>query len=298
MDQRVEKSRQRLLRADKSVATEVCRSASQLLADMNIRLQVRLDLNAGERAEIVHQTRVDSKRLRALWQLIRPGLDASDYAFLDGLSRQLAKPLASSRDAHVMGATLAGLSSALEPGSRVRVRQGLIRLLSPNTEVDEMALIQVSRVLKQLQAELSRVSMRQLRRRDIRKGLQQTSAARAKLARTALNHHAMEPMHRWRRWVKLSLFQSDWLLDQKKPDEVSLLKSLGSELGRLHDLDMLAQHVQKDRMYFWQEDLEQLLTVVAATRAGVLCEIDALAGKTDVRDVRKQAKQLYRLWLH
>jgi CHAD domain-containing protein len=108
----------------------------------------------------------------------------------------------------------------------------------------------------------------------------------------------MEPMHRWRKWVKLLLFQSGWLLDETAPKWISQVKALGSALGRLHDLDVLAVQMEEARACFWQEDLDQVSTGIKAARLNALGEIDVLTDEIYAKRARKRAKQLYRRWKH
>jgi|GEM_PF-1515250 len=296
MKPEIAKSRQRVLDANPPLGDEIKRSALQLLTDMRDRLALRTDADADALVEIVHQTRVDSKRLRALWRLLKPGLEAGDYRRLEQLSKGLAKPLATSRDAQVMQETLAWVSADFAEEVRQRLLSGLAQLLEPQTKVEEPALTQVAQALLRLEQAVETIELSPIRYRHLRKGLKQTCRKGEYFAEKALQQHAMEPMHRWRKWAKLLQFQSSWLLDQSALDWLQPLKALGSALGKLHDLDVLAERMEGARDRLWQQDLEHLRAGIEAARQQKLVEIDRLAGDVYAEGARKRAKQVYRCW--
>ncbi|MET4000561.1 CHAD domain-containing protein [Marinobacterium sp. MBR-109] len=298
MEPEIEKSRQRLLDSSQPLDVEIRCSALQLLANMRDRLALRADADTESLTEIVHQTRVDSKRLRALWRLLKPGLKTVDYRRLERLSKGLAKPLASSRDAQVMQETLDWVSADLAPDVRQRLLPGLAQVLEQGMAADEPALLQVVQSLLRLEQAVVTAELGSIRKRHLHKGLKQTCRKGSNIAHEALQKHAMEPMHRWRKWVKLLLFQSGWLLDEAAPKWTPRLKTLGSALGRLHDLDVLAEQMQSARACFWQQDLDQVNTGIEAARQKALAEIDALAEGVYAKGASKRAKQLYRRWQH
>jgi len=298
MKPEIAKSQQRLLCSHQALAIEIHRSAAQLLIDMRERLRLKTQADHESVSEIVHQTRVDSKRLRALWRMIKPGLSKLDYRALEQLSKAVAKPLGACRDAQVMQETLVSVLTGLSPETRDRLQQGLLQLLGDASVVGHAPLSEVLQSLDQLEKALSGMRLKTLHKCDVRKGLQQACKKGEELAHDALKHHAMEPMHQWRKWVKLLLFQSGWLLDEKAPNWVPKLKELGSTLGRLHDLDVLAMRIEEGRAAFWQQDLEVLNTRISVSRGATLAEIHALAEDVYAKGAGKRAKQLYRKWKH
>jgi len=275
---------------------EIRSSVLHLLAQVGDRLALYDTADANAVAEIVHQTRVDSKRLRALWQLIRPGLKRTDFRELERLSRGLARPLASSRDAQVMQETLTWVSRDLEAGVRARLQAGLSALLADEVETHVLSLPQVMVTLQQLETRVMAVALEGVRRRHLRRGLEKTCRKGESLATAALRHYSMEPLHGWRRWIKLLLFQSDWLLGESAPEWVPWLKVLGGDLGRLHDLDVLAARVQAARGDFWLADLEMLNQGISGSRRDTLAGVETLAAQLYARGGRKRARQLYRCW--
>lgn len=294
----IAKSRQRLLRSHQTLAIEIHRSAQHLLADMRDRLALQSVADHESLSEIVHQTRVDSKRLRALWRLIKPGLATSDYRSLEQLSKGLAKPLGVHRDAQVMQETLASVSIDLPPEIGDRLQQGLWQRLEDASAVNRTSLSEVMQSLDQLHGTLSELNLQTLCKRDLRKGLKKSCRKGERLAHEALKHHAMEPMHRWRKWVKLLLFQSDWLLDEDAPKWIPRLKGLGSALGQLHDLDVLTIRLEEDEEAFEREDLERLRARISVSRDTLLTQIHDLADEVYMRGAGRRARQLYRRWQH
>src|SRR5690554_302331 len=297
MQPEIEKSQPRALHPEAMPADEIRRSIVELLNQMRDRLSLRQSADPEAWHEIVHQTRVDSKRLRALWRLLKPGLKAADYRRLEKLSKAVASPLGFSRDAQVMQETLSRLATGnLSAAGFRRLQTGLESLAQSGQVADDSVLQDVEQVLIQLEHAVCSAALRRIRPKHIRQGLMQTCRRGEKLARAALAHHAMEPLHRWRKWAKILQFESDWLLDSNSPDWLAQLKSLGSVLGWLHDLDVLADTLSAARGEFWQADLESLSEQIATARTRALGEIDALAIEIYAKKANKRAKQLYEGW--
>jgi CHAD domain-containing protein len=297
MQPEIEKSQPRALRPKAVLADEIRRSTVELLNQMRSRLSLRHDANPESWHEIVHQTRVDSKRLRALWRLLKPGLRAADYRRLEKLSKTVASPLGFSRDAHVMQETLTRLATGNLPAEGFRrLQTGLESLAQSGQATDDSVLQEVEWALIQLERAVCNAQLGRVRPKHIRQGLMQICLRGERLAHAALTDHAMEPLHRWRKWVKILLFETEWLLDSNRPVWVVQLKPLGSMLGWLHDLDVLADTLNSARGRFWQADLESLSQQIATARARAIDEIDALAVEIYAKKAKKQAKQLYESW--
>jgi len=296
MKPEIRKSCPQSLCAARVLPDEIRSGVSQLLAQVGGRLALYDTADADTVAEIVHQTRVDSKRLRALWQLIRPGLKRSDFQELERLSRGLARPLASSRDAQVMQETLTWVSQDLDDGVRIRLQAGLSALLAAEVKTHASSLPQVVATLRQLETQVMDVALERVRRRHLRRGLEKTCRKGESLSITALRHYSMASLHGWRKWIKLLLFQSDWLRGKSAPEWVPWLKVLGGDLGRLHDLDVLAKRVQAARGSFWLADLEMLNQGIRGARRDTLVGIETLAAQLYAKSGRKRARQLYRCW--
>lgn len=93
--------------------------------------------SAGDAAAAVHVSRKSLKKLRALFALIRPALDAAAYVQVNTGLRDIGRALAASRDAAVAGLALEGLAANCDAGSAAmfkRVRTGLRKsLVGPST---------------------------------------------------------------------------------------------------------------------------------------------------------------------
>lgn len=296
MKPEIGKSALRPLSTTGALPEEIRASAIQLLDQVRERLALYDSADEAAVVEIVHQTRVDSKRLCALWQLLRPGLKKSDFRTLERLSRGLAKPLGSSRDAQVMQETLAWISRELDAEVYARLQAGLSALLADEAGAHVASLPQVMDSLQRLEKRVQAADLEKLRRRHLRQGLEKACCKGERLGGEALESYAMIPLHGWRKWIKLLLYQSGWLLGDRAPEWVSWLKVLGSDLGRLHDLDVLGYRVEQARDQFWQADMQQLMEVLGQARQKILHETEVKATRLYAKTGRKRARQLYRHW--
>ncbi|MCG8393112.1 MAG: CHAD domain-containing protein, partial [Pseudomonadales bacterium] len=118
--------------ADSSLVEQLCRQAARLdeqaLADLET---TPLPPSA------VHDCRVRAKRLRALWQLLRPWLCRDDHKLHDRTVRDGARALAGARDHYVMAATLQTLAGKADKPQRKalsRVSQTLFADNHPQPE--------------------------------------------------------------------------------------------------------------------------------------------------------------------
>ena len=296
MKPEIVKSTLRPMNTTGALPEEVRASARHLLAQVRDRLALYDTADEAAVLEIVHQTRVDSKRLCALWQLLRPGLKKSDFRTLERLSRGLARPLGSSRDAQVMQETLAWVGRGLDAGVCARLQTGLAALLADEAKAHVSSLPRVMDSLQRLETRVLAADLEGLRRRHLRQGLEKACCKGETLAGEALGSYAMTPLHGWRKWIKLLLYQSGWLLGNQSPEWVSWLKVLGSDLGRLHDLDVLGERVERARDQFWQGDMQQLLERLGQARQEILHETEEVAARLYTKNGKKRARQLYRHW--
>ncbi|GAA0795785.1 CHAD domain-containing protein [Marinobacterium sediminicola] len=237
----VNKSRQRILSAD-TTGQEVRHSASNLIAQTRERLNKGCSGPPDDYDEVVHQTRVDMKRLRSLWYLIQPGLSTQEAAKLHQSAQRVASSLSGARDLSVMLTTLGTLSTELSEDTLAAI-QAEIRRCVDNAEVDRVALESACRMLDQMEHQLGAVDWSSLMRWHIAQRLTQTGRKSHVLYRRASRVADVDALHRWRKWVKVWMYQLQWLVPEASPAKkwMDLLKPLGSSLGNIHDVDILIE---------------------------------------------------------
>ncbi len=190
----------------------------------------------------VHDVRKRIKKLRGLLRLLRSGLPA--YEAENAALREAAAGLSSLRDAAVRLATF----DALVPrpaGALAALRAMLEQEAAPGAT--SPASVAASRAL--LASVLARVPGWKLRGKDraiLLEGLGTTRRKARKAMAAARAEPTIEAMHDWRKrakdvWYQARLFHPVW------PEAIGPIATTASdlteELGRHHDLAVLADHV-------------------------------------------------------
>lgn len=271
-----------------TTALAVQASVQDLLAQGRLRLQRGL---AGEAdaEEVVHQTRVDMKRLRALGYLLRDGMTASAAAQWQQRCRLLAGGLGGRRDRQVMLATLAELSSGL-PAAVVQ------RLSTAIPVADAGAGSELARTLALLDAlasQLAGLDLGGLRRGHLHQGLAFSFGKGRRGHERAIERDDEALLHRWRKWVKVLHYQLEWL--DLAPRWSLALKPLGSCLGEIHDLDVLAGRLRAGGAP--EEDLALLAPRLQQARQSRVAQARGLAPRCFAgRSPRRRVGRLFRRW--
>ncbi len=201
-------------------------------------------------ADAVHDCRVAVKRLRALWQLLRPWLCRDDHRAFDQTIRRAANALSGARDTHVMAATLQRLASRAD-GSE---RQSLSRVAAtlflhsdlPPTDTHHDDAVRAFALDRQ---HWQTLSVTPGDHELLVTGLARTYKQCRNRTIKAQGSSSPEPWHDLRKWVKYLHYQQQALaahaIVTATPD--ADLERLGKKLGKLHDLHMLREHVQLHR---------------------------------------------------
>ncbi|WP_281419311.1 CHAD domain-containing protein [Marinobacterium ramblicola] len=229
--------------------------------------------------EAIHQLRVAMKRMRALLRLVKSHVNGEAYAQLDKLCRTLSDDLAINRDSDVVLDTLQLLAAdSMSSAAYLRLHE-VLRLYdgkasspaTPQTPDWQKTVM----LLERIDQSFSQLSLKNIDKRDLRKGVERGLRKGSKLWRQAQKRSDTDILHDWRKVVKCTLYQKQllWRSDRRS----KLLKSLGSCLGDLHDLDMLEQHLLERRRWIWQEDLEWLGSRVRQRRERLLGQADQCA---------------------
>lgn len=284
------KSSQRPLQAD-TTGDEVQRSVMDLLSQTRQRIELGFQLDSAEQDEVVHQTRVDMKRLRALWYLVRPGLNKASVKRLHSSARDVAGALSGQRDHAVMLETLDSLDIELPEAS---YRDMVAMLGEQFRPADNRAvpLDEALALLDRLQAEVESVDWPLLKRDHLLQGLIRTGVKGEDLGRLALQQADVEALHRWRKWVKAWMYQLNWLQPEMDKRWMLRLKPLGSALGRIHDLDVLV-----DALRPLETQVPQTLSrAIIEEREALLEQVSADAQQVYAKRARRRARKVFRRW--
>lgn len=263
-------------------------SALDLVRQGMDRLEAVFSGREQDLEEVVHQTRVDMKRLRALGYLVQSGLSAQDSERLQLTCRELAQGLGNTRDQQVMWATLTHLVKSLP----VEQGQSLLAVL-PSTSTAPV-LKETRQHYRQLECMLNNVTFSSLKREHVHQGLRLSFGKAERWYRRARKGDEMEALHRWRKWSKVVLYQLEWL--QLSPCWSSVLKPLGSCLGDIHDLDVLAEYMHQADL---DTDARQSLEAALSQARQQLFQQALPLGRTAyaTKSPARRCRRLYRRWL-
>jgi len=231
--------------SDRSLA-EAVRS---IALEVNESTRRQVNAKAAFEPESIHEIRVATKRLRALWQLVRPVIEPQIARSADDRLRDAARLLAAARDAHVLADLLTQLrdtEEALYQGTFDRAAT----LLDDDFNLDEQAADLRSALLAAIDDD--RESWRSLvlpdNRSLIEHGLGRAYRKTRRRAETAARTESHLDSHSWRRWVKYLRYQIEALV-AAAPDEMERraeeLRALGRVLGQRNDLAVLRQRLEE-----------------------------------------------------
>jgi CHAD domain-containing protein len=233
---------ERLSRALARVATEQIRAALSSVA--------RLDRITPTR---VHKARQSSKKLRALFRLIRPTLErAGTYQLHDDLARTTGRAFSTQRDADVMLESLTMLERqhqwAVDDASMARIRKHLAHSAGRQRSRRELerATHRCRDALGQLADLVDEWRFRSGARTSVQSGYLRTWRTARDRMQAAGSARSPEAFHDWRKHVKYHLYHLRLVnpiveedLSRKSRDAYRLQKLLGEH----HDLVLLDAHL-------------------------------------------------------
>jgi CHAD domain-containing protein len=199
-------------------------------------------------ADSVHEIRVASKKLRALWQLMRPVIEPQIAQDADARLGSLAAVLSRSRDTQVLTELLADLRDSDEPLYRGAFDRAATLLDNPEAvELDHESTR--SALLGGLDGD--REEWRLLVLPDdnalIDHGLGRTYRKAWRRAETAARTGDGNDNHSWRKWAKYLRYQLE-RLGEPGADlgrRIASLKTLGGALGKRNDLYNLRNQLEQ-----------------------------------------------------
>jgi CHAD domain-containing protein len=205
-------------------------------------------------ADAVHEIRVISKRLRAVWQLLRPALGAEVARPPEREMRRLAKAFESRRGLAAMVETLDRLEALPAAGRSVAaaesaVLEALRQRIGESGEVDRAPVRSDPEWIGIIEAQrfALRDRLQPMRPRDWGEGIARSYRKGRRAARDALaaerrgdSAEAVEAWHRARRQAKYELYQIELLgRVAGSGSRRAMLARFGKRAGRFHDLQEL-----------------------------------------------------------
>ncbi len=287
------KSVQRPLQAD-TTGDEIQRSVFDLLCQTRGRIEQGWCLASEQREQMVHQTRVDMKRVRALLYLVEFGLEQKVLKDVHAAARALSDALSGQRDYVVMLETLDSLGEALPEACHRDLVTALGELFL--SAQDEVSQDQALQLLQALELHISARDWDVLRRGHLLRGLERTGLKGEQLCRRALEHANVGALHRWRKWVKVWIYQLQWLQAELDKPWMLRLKPLGSELGRIHDLDVLTHALARIEPGVPDDVKEVLQQAIAAQRLLALANVKAGAQQVYAKSAELRALRFFKRW--
>lgn len=196
--------------------------------------------------ETIHELRVVTKRLRAYWQVLKPGLvDTEVFDTHKNLLSNTAKLFTQSRENHVNRKLISNF--AVKFGHKIK-KKTLNRLLKLTPALDLPGSGQNSEIKDTFIRELE--FWKQLNPTCLKKdyeihiGVDIVHEKSRQLASNAIDNN-LDPIlvHKWRKWEKHHLYlielSNEPVLFKQQKEHVKQLKKLTDILGKTHDLHVL-----------------------------------------------------------
>ena len=200
-------------------------------------------------ARSVHAIRAGAKRLRALWQLLRPVLPEGVAPAANARLRDSNRVLATARDAHVARKTIEKLMAKCERGKDRKALQAFRDTYSGGAAAvrSQSDAVGIAGVYREEAAAWRELGLTAPDQAVIYSGIRRSYRKGRTLAQTAIAGGEPGDYHRWRKWVKYLLYQLEALeprlLDWQR-HHVARLERLGDALGKYNDLQNLRQSAE------------------------------------------------------
>lgn len=235
--------------------------------------------------DAVHDVRVLMKRLRGLLRLYRHAGRKEEVAQLNAMLRDVARTFAAQRDFHVLSQTLQTMAGG---ASRPVARQLQVILGELEQQTAEVA---PELAPEQLAADLAWVrscwleQLATVEEKALWRSLLRLYRRNRRQGRKALRLRDEAVLHDWRKQVKYLYYQLCALpvfVDGPRTDDMEALRKLGSLLGKIHDLDVLADYLTQESY----ED-EQIRRLVRKRRTRLVKKVRRLYQRLFSRSSRK-----------
>lgn len=221
----------------------------------------------------IHEARRRSKKLRALFRLVRPGF--AEFSVANAVVRDAARELAPFRDDSVLRDTLGDLlRRAGRPAIAYR------QAAHEEADAERAALAGFAQRMRELEQRTADWQVDRISLSTLAKGLRHTYSRGRQTGRMALRHRTDEAFHDWRKfakyhWNQLGLIE-DCALDVL-PSAHRVAGELADLLGLHHDLAILEQVLADDPASLSvDEDRDFIGTLIEARRAELEGQIEKL----------------------
>ncbi len=230
--------------SSRALAEAVRQEALDTLARTRKRVSAKRAFTPGA----IHQIRVACKRLRAMWQLVRPLIEPPIAQEADERLGARSALLARSRDTHVLEELLTELRDSDEALYRGTFDRAAILLDRPESvEFDQES----TRTALLEALDRDRDAWRLLVLPDdealVDHGLDRTYRKAWRRGETAARTGSGADNHRWRKWTKYLRYQLECLGEPGTELEhrITGLTALGSSLGKRNDLHNLRSQLEQ-----------------------------------------------------
>lgn len=214
-------------------------------------IEMLQDLEANT-SKKVHELRVVCKRLRSYHRSFKPLLpDKSVSSRHDKVLKGVAESLSQNRESYVNFKLIGSFEESTEdPQNKAFFNQ-------LKAQFDSLVISDVidkTDLLVAFEAEnvyWKSIEIDSLALDKACQGLEQTYDKARKLAKIALKHSlSMEETHQWRKWSKYFMYQLEPIINKsnKQLGYVKALETLTNAQGKLHDLHVLQQIVQGEKL--------------------------------------------------
>ena len=221
----------------------------RVLSEENRKALVLLENWRQDPAEHIHRARQSCKRCRALLRTFRA---SAPYVFdvENRFYRDLARSLSCARDTEAVVEAVELLEERIwEPGPREALgmlRTGLKQRAAAevNHSIAELEtdIATACQSLKNAETRLARLPLRGLRRRDLKRGVRKSFGRAAHAFAQAAKSPTDQALHKWRRQVKYSYYQTRLMRDlmpRWSRQFAAPLDELAEQLGHYQDLVVL-----------------------------------------------------------
>lgn len=204
----------------------------------------------------IHQARKCFKRIRALLDMVRPGLSDKAYRREDGRFRDLGRVLAGPRDIHVMRQTLERLQQQRDLGEARGVPSALRAWLASwrsqtGRASSDAAVHETQAALAEAHKAFALLRVRAAGFAPLVEGFCGTYARGRRMMTQAYRDGAVdETFHDWRKhvqrhWRQLQLVRNAW--PEIIEPRIALASELSEIIGADHDLAVLIDFIRRNR---------------------------------------------------
>jgi CYTH domain-containing protein/CHAD domain-containing protein len=212
----------------------------------------------GDLDSVIHASRKDLKKLRAVLRLVRPSLDQSTYEDENRRYRNAGRLLSAARDAEIKLETLSSLQSRYGENLSDRAISGFRSELKRDRKESNPDIETATEVIAAGRATLLDLAMKEKDWKLIGPGITRSYRRARKEMKMAMRAPSAENVHAWRKrskdfWYHLRVIRRVW---PTVVDEIAeSAHELADLLGDHHDLWVLAEDAGQRSVLFeepWQ----------------------------------------------